>query len=238
MKTKSGALAATLFASLGALALAATAATPKPVAKAPVKRNMTAAVTLTPESGYLRGNPAAPVKLVVFSSYTCPHCAHFEVDADAQLQLGFIGNGKGSVEVRSFYRNPIDVAATLLATCGGTAKFYGNHTAILRSQAKWLRNPSQAEAQRWNNPDFATRMRAISRDLGLYKLMEARGYTPAQLDKCLADKPLAERIANQSAIDSEKYKIPGTPSFLVNGELQESVHDWASLRPKLQALTK
>jgi hypothetical protein len=49
----------------------------------------------------LLGNPRnAPVKLVEYISYTCPHCAHFEAESDAQLRIGFIATGKGSIEVR------------------------------------------------------------------------------------------------------------------------------------------
>jgi protein-disulfide isomerase len=210
----------------------------KPAPKATAPRNPTTVVSVTPEGGYLRGNPAAPVKLVEFISYTCPHCAHFSIEADAPLTLGFIGTGKGSVEVRPYFRNPIDIAAALLATCGAPTKFHGNHGAILRAQEKWLRNPTQGEIARWSNPDFTTRMRAIAADLGLYPLMEARGYARPELDRCLANKTLAERMANQNQSDSQIYQIKGTPSFLVNGELQEGVHDWAGLRPKLQALTK
>lgn len=235
MQRLSRRIATTLLIATGALAIVGAA---KPAPNAAAARGTISAVTVTPQGGYMRGNPNAPVKLVAFVSYTCSHCAHFEIEADAQLTLGFVGNGKGAVEVRPYLRNPLDVAATLLATCGSPAKFVGNHTAILRAQAKWLRSPTQSEIARWSNPDFAARMRAIAGDLGLYALMEARGYARPELDRCLTNKPLAEKIANQNRSDSEIHQIAGTPSFLIDGELQQGVHDWANLRPLLQARTK
>jgi protein-disulfide isomerase len=228
-------IATSMLIAAGAFALVGAA---KPAPKAAAPRGVASAVTMTPQGGYLRGNPNAQVKLVEFISYTCPHCAHFEVEADAPLTLGFVGNGKGSVEVRPYLRNPIDAAAVLLATCGTPGKFFGNHAAILRAQTKWLRSPTQAEIARWSSPDFGARMRAIAGDLGLYKLMEARGYGRPELDRCLGNKALAEKIANQNRSDSKIHQIAGTPSFLINGELQQGVHDWANLRPLLQALTK
>ncbi len=62
-------------------------------------------------------------------------------------------------------------------------------------------------------------MRAIASDLKLYDLMATRGYTRIQLDKCLTNKPLAERIANQTGEAVSKLGINGTPAFLINGEL-------------------
>ena len=96
---------------LAAAALLLSGAAPKTV-------GWNTTVALTAAGGHLIGNPAAPVKLVEYVSYTCPHCAHFESESEAALQLSFIKGGKGSVEIRSFLRNPIDVAASLLVECG------------------------------------------------------------------------------------------------------------------------
>jgi protein-disulfide isomerase len=222
-------LALIVTAALGATALIAT--TP------PLKGDWLSKVTLTPEGGHLRGNPAAEAKLIEFVSYTCPHCAQFETESDGVIQLGFIKGGKGSVEVRSFLRNPIDVTASLLVQCGPTSKLFANHTAMLRAQSKWLRNPTQTEITRWSNPDFATRMRNIATDLKLYEVIMPRGYTKLQLEKCLANQVLANRIADQTQNAIDKLGVTGTPSFMLNGELQP-FHDWRSLKPKLEALTR
>lgn len=219
-----------------ALVLSASAAV-LGAAAPPLKGNWLGMIAATPEGGHLRGNPRAANKLVEFASYTCSHCAEFETQSDAALQLGFIKTGHGSFEVRSFLRNPIDVTASLLVQCGPTAKVFGNHSAMLRSQAKWLRNPSQAEATRWSQGDFAGRMRAIASDLKLYDVMIPRGYTKAQLDQCLGNQALATRLAKQTDEASTKYNIAGTPSFLLNGELVHG-HDWATLSQRLKALTR
>ncbi|MET0251779.1 MAG: thioredoxin domain-containing protein, partial [Novosphingobium sp.] len=95
-------------------------------------------VTVTPAGTHVLGNPQARVKLVEHISYTCPHCAHFEQQADAPLRLTFIASGTGSIEVRHYVRDPVDMTVTLLTNCGPPAKFFLNHTAFLRSQAKWI----------------------------------------------------------------------------------------------------
>ncbi|MFN3517009.1 MAG: DsbA family protein [Novosphingobium sp.] len=235
-KTLAAALAGT-FAAAALLStaplIARPAAKPRPVAATEVKWDLRTARTA--EGNHLIGNPAAKVRLVEFISYTCDHCAHYAVDSRVPLFTGAVRQGKVAVEVRSFFRNGIDVAATLLAQCGPEAKFAGNHHAILASQKTWLQQPSNPKAkERWATPEFGLKMKYIAEDLGLYKLMLGRGYTPAQLDRCLANEALGNKLANQTADAAEKIGVQGTPSFLINGKLQQ-VHDWNSLSPLLSA---
>lgn len=194
-------------------------------------------VAVTAEGNHLVGNPEAQARLVEYVSYTCSHCAHFEAESSSPLAVGFIGTGKGSVEYRSFIRNSVDIAASLVARCGPVAKFRANHALLLRQQDKWFRAPNPGETQRWANPDFATSMKAIARDLGLYELMEPRGYDRQQLDTCLSDKAAAAKLAAQTRTAMEVEGVQGTPSFLLNGTLLTQ-HEWSALRPTLMAASR
>jgi hypothetical protein len=151
--------------------------------------------------------------------------------------MTFIASGKGSIEYRPLMRNKIDVAVTLLATCGPIAKFRGNHTAFLRGQDKWFHAPNQGEEQRWSSEDFAASMRAIANDLKLYDVMVKRGYTRPELDRCLLNRAAAAKLAEQTRFAVAELKVQGTPSFIVNGTLLEA-HDWDGLRPRLMELTR
>ncbi|MCC6827931.1 MAG: thioredoxin domain-containing protein [Novosphingobium sp.] len=207
----------------------APAAAPTPAPAQPVIR--------TAEGGYLLGNPQAPIKVVEFVSYTCPHCAHFHSESAAPLQAKYIAPAHVSVEVRPFLRNAIDVTATLLTTCGPASRFHGIHALVLQRQSEWLHSPSATELKRWQHPDFATRTRNMAHDLGLYALMQTRGYKPAELDRCLSDRAAAERLADQTEAATDKIGVRGTPSFTINGTLQ-NFYDWPNLRAALDALTQ
>ena len=200
--------------------------------------NWNTTVTVTPHGTHLLGNPAARLRLTEFVSYTCPHCAQFEAEADAALRLAFVANGKGAVEVRNFVRDPVDMTVALLTNCGPPAKFFLNHTAFLRSQAKWigpLTSPSAAQQARWTGGAFATRTRAIAKDFGFYPIMARRGYSTAQVDKCLADEGLARRLAASTAEAADKLYVKGTPSFALDGVVLTGTHSWDALRPQLDA---
>lgn len=233
-------VAAALTATLAATALIAAApGLAKPTAKAKPRAAASAVkwdarLSRNAAGNHLFGNPAAKVKLVEFISYTCSHCAHYAHDTQTTLLPGLVRQGKVSVEVRPFFRNLIDVPATLLAQCGADSRFSGNHHAILATQPQWLKTPGEAVQKRWGTLDFPARMKAVAQDMGLYKLMLGRGYSPVQLDQCLANRPLAEKLANQTDQAATKLMVQGTPSFLINGQLQE-VYDWHSLEPLLGA---
>lgn len=187
----------------------------------------------TADGDYLLGNPAAKVKVVEFISYTCPHCADFNGES-APLRAGPVHLGAVSVEIRPFLRNNIDVVASLLALCGPENRFLGNHDLLLARQKSWLKEPGDpAYKTRWANPDFGARSKAVAQDLGLYALMQGRGYSPAQLDACLSNQALAQQLAKRTDDAAERIGVIGTPSFTINGKLQE-VYAWAPLRPLIE----
>ncbi|MCA1660806.1 MAG: DsbA family protein [Novosphingobium sp.] len=205
--------------------------------KAPA-RNWNTTVTVTPQGHHVLGNPNAKLRLTQFVSYTCPHCANFEKQADAQLRLTVVATGKGAVEVRNFVRDPVDLTVALLTNCGPADKFFLNHAAFMRSQDKWiapLASPSPAQRARWTAGAFAQRTRAIATDFKFYPIMASRGYTRPQIDKCLADEALAKRLAVSTQDAQENLFVSGTPSFAIDGELLAGTHSWSALRPQLAA---
>lgn len=215
------------------LAAALLAAT---VAAAPATaQNWNAEIEQTGQ-GYRLGNPDAPLQLVEFVSYTCPHCATFESEAEAELRYHYVHEGYAAVEVRHMIRNPVDLAAALLTECGDEAKFFDNHRAVLATQDDWIATAqglSQAQMQRWSSGTLPSRMRAIASDLGFDDLMEGRGYSASEINACLSNEARALAVAETADANVAEYDVPGTPSFVLNGTLLDGVHSWDMLRPLL-----
>lgn len=215
----------------------ALAASPAQARIEPARGDWNATYAATGE-GHRVGNPEAATSLVMFVSYTCPHCAEFEQQSEGALRLGYIHEGKLSVEVRHLIRNPVDLAAALAAECGPAERFFARHRTMLGAHRQWMATAmaaTPAQQQRWVSGPLPGRMRAIASDLGFYALMERHGLTRAALDRCLSDEARANAIAAASQEQSRRFAIPGTPSFLVNGRLLEGVHSWPSLRAALDA---
>ncbi len=221
--------AALLVAAIVLPATLAAAATPR--------ANWLAMSAVTPEGGHRLGNPDAAIKLVEWVSYTCPHCATFQKQAETPLRMAYVNSGKVSVEVRHLVRDPVDLAATVLANCGSPANFWRLHNAFLIGQDRWIvkmASASDAQKARWSNGGFSARMRAIAADFGFYAIMEQRGYPRAAVDRCLADEAAARRLAGHREA-AAAAGVDGTPSFLLNGLLLTGTHDWQSLELQIKA---
>ena len=66
------------------------------------------------EGGYILGNPEAPVTIVEFADYLCPHCQDYKPDLDRFIE-SHVSTGLARVEFR------------LLPTAGGdTTRYAGN----------------------------------------------------------------------------------------------------------------
>lgn len=199
--------------------------------------NWNATVAVTPSGSHVLGNPAATLKLTEYVSYTCPHCAAFEREATSPLRLAYVGSGKVSVEVRHVLRDPVDLTVAMLTNCGPKDKFFMNHAVFMRSQNTWIRTlgtATQAQRTRWTSGDLGARNRAIAGDMQFYAIMGTRGYDRPTIDRCLADKAMAERLGAQAkaAVD---LGVASTPSFAINGELLLGTSDWFVLKPQIDA---
>lgn len=186
--------------------------------------------------GHRIGNPDAELQLIEFVSYTCPHCAHFERESEAELRYFYVHEGHASVEVRHLVRNIIDLAAVLTAECGPEENFFGNHNALLFTQPEWLARAQSAtpgQQQRWNSGTVPSRLQAIANDLEFYELMEVRGYSVPDINRCLNDFNRADAVVAASQTNAAEFGVQGTPSFVLNGALLDQVHSWPTLRAAL-----
>jgi len=188
------------------------------------------------EFGHRVGNPDAKVKVVEFMSYTCPHCAEFAQQGDGAMRVGYVMEGKASIEYRHLIRDPVDLTVGMLVNCGATAKFKGNHDAFILNQGKWigpLVSASQAQRQRWVAPGGPGR-RAIATDFKFYDIMVSRGYTRVQVDQCLGDEATATRLAATSAKEWDRPGVDSTPTFSINGLVMPGTHTWRELEPQIK----
>ena len=199
--------------------------------------NWNTAVEVTPRAHTI-GNPDAETTLKEFVSYTCPHCATFTVQGEAPLQLAYIGSGRLKLEMHSIVRNVVDLTATMLVQCGAPDKYLQNHTMFMLKQPEWLaiaQKSSPAPQAIWTGPDQLRGRQSMAQAFGFYDMMATRGYDRPQLDRCLSDQNRADALVANTQADYAEYGIRGTPSFVLDGELLENVHNWPALETALTA---
>ena len=210
--------------------------TATPVA-APNHGDWSTVVAKTPEGGFLMGNPNAKVKLVEYGSMTCPHCAEFEERGTKALIDNYVKKGLVSFEFRNYVRDPFDVAASLIARCGGEASFFGLTRGLYADQRDWvgkIQAADQATMQSLQTMPPAQQFSTIADLAGLKQFAAMRGVPRAKADACLADEAAVNQLVQMNSDAQSTYNIPGTPSFLINGALVDSTASWEQLEPKLK----
>lgn len=220
--TLSAAMAATL-----ALTLPATAQAPRPLS----------IVTVGEGGSHILGNPAAAVQVTEYISYTCPACARFSAESSSTIKNSYIAGGRMSVEVRHLVRDPVDLAMAVAAHCGAPARFFSRHEALMAQQGAILSRVQalpEATRQAWATGPMEHRLTRLARDAGVTAWMEGRGFTAVQIDRCMTDRPMQERLIAMSNA-ARTAGVHGTPSFAINGTLLDEVHSWSGLRPRLDA---
>ena len=226
------------FLSLLGLAAVTVLAPPSGAAPAPppaAERDWTGVVAMTPEGGFRMGNPDAWVKLVEFGSLTCPHCATFAAQAMAELRGRYVKGGRVSFEYRNFVLNGIDVAASLLARCGGEQAFFPVADTLYARQEQWVARIgglSDAQKKELNALPPGPRLVRLAEIGGLTELAAGLGVPPQQGKACLADREGLDRLAAMSEA-AAALGVQGTPTFLVNGVMVEA-YDWATLEPLIR----
>ena len=224
-----------LFLSLAALGLSLSAV-PADAAQARAKMDWSTHVTQTPAGAYVIGNPAARVKLVEYVSYTCPHCAVFTTESAPVLKGQMVRSGSTSIEIRHFIRDRLDLAAALIARCGGAAKFARLTETIFAQQRDWLKRGmefDQANAQRIGTYPPAAQLRAEADGSGLTAIGKSAGLSDAQITACLSDRAATDRIVAMTT--AAPNSIEGTPGFFINGKQAMGVFTWDKLQPLLRA---
>jgi protein-disulfide isomerase len=205
---------------------------------APAGQNWVEVVAATPEGGFRMGNPNAKVKLVEFASLTCPHCREFHEAAAETIKSKYVASGNVSYEFRNFVLNGPDFAATVLARCQGETAFFGLLNAFFADQAGWTEPFSRIPKADQDALSKLPEDKAIARMAelgGLADYVKLRGIPRAKFDQCLADPAQVKAINDLRNQAVNEYKLTGTPSFIINGTVQEGNYTWADLEPKLQA---
>ncbi|MEO0057946.1 MAG: hypothetical protein RIT17_1419 [Pseudomonadota bacterium] len=206
-----------------------------PAIAAPAGTSWADTVTITPEGGYMIGNPDAPLKLVEYASHTCGACANFAATGKPVLKDKYVPTGVVSFELRNLVRDPIDLSIATLVRCGAKESMQPLSDQAWGSLNEFFAaaEANQALYQEASNQPVEQRFATIAQAAGLIDFFAARGLSADQARTCLADTKTVQTIADNSTKQSDELKITGTPTFLLNGKKLE-VNQWAQLEPLLQ----
>lgn len=206
-----------------------------PAVIAPAGSSWTETVTVTPEGGFLLGNPDAPLKLVEFASHTCSHCAAFSVTGKQPLKSKYVASGVVSFEQREVFLNPFDIVIATMAQCGAKEQMQPLSDEVwqnLEAVFKGLQgNPAAVQAAAALPPE--QRFAKVAEVTGLLDFFAARGLSADQARTCLTDTAKIDAMVKASEAQATEAGVTGTPTFVLNGKKLD-VNTWEMLEPMLQ----
>lgn len=199
-------------------------------------------VAATPEGGFVMGNPKAAVKLVEFGSMTCPHCREFDETAMKPLIDQYVKSGRVSFEFRNYVLNGYDMAASIVARCGGPSSFFGLTRQLYAEQPEWIakaQSASPEQMQAISALPQQQQLAEIAKLAGFPQWAAMRGLPAAKTNACLTDPNAPTKLVQMQTDATTAFPdLRGTPSFVVNGKLLEikpGSTPWSQVEAALKA---
>jgi len=166
------------------------------------------------------GSADAKVTITEFASMTCPHCAAFNAETFPKIKSAYIDTGKVRYIFREF---PLDIkaaAGSMLARCianGDAPKYFAVTDMLFRQQNDWVaKNTTET----------------------LARIGKQAGLSQQQVETCLKDQTLLDKIAADQKYASDVLKVDSTPTFFVNGERIKGEASFEEFQKKIDPLLK
>ena len=163
------------------------------------------------------GNVDAKVKLIVFESLTCSHCADFHKNVYPSLKTDFIDKGLILIEFRNF---PLDMAAfnaSKIAHCKNDGNSEILHH-LYKNQSSWVRGSTIEDLNK-----------------NLKDVVQESGFK-IDFEKCIANSEIEDFILEDRINGAKNYKIEATPTLIINGEKFENTSNYKKLKKYIEKL--
>jgi protein-disulfide isomerase len=164
------------------------------------------------------GPAYASVTIVEYASLTCPHCAAFNKNVFPQIKAAYIDTGKVRYVFREFPLDGVALAGSKLSRC------------IARDDAaKYFVFTDLLFAQDWYHGEAKEALNRLGGQAGLSK---------PQVEKCIGDQVLQDKIIAGRGYAQDVLKVNSTPTFFINGEMIKGETSFEEFDKRIKALLK
>jgi protein-disulfide isomerase len=165
------------------------------------------------------GNKEATVKIKIFSSLTCPHCADFHKNVVPKIKKNYVDLGKVQLIFIDF---PLDLAAlnaSKILNCIERKKQIDLLNIIYEKQNEWT---------------SASNIEEINENLE--KLVVKLGINYLNFDNCLNNEDIENKILSDRIEAQKKYSINSTPTIIINEKKFEGEANFKSIKKIIEKL--
>lgn len=163
-----------------------------------------------------QGDAEAPIEVIEYASFTCPHCASFHKNVYPMLKSEYIDTGKVKFVLREVYFDQFGLAAGLLARCGGDIRYYGIVDLLFEKQSEWVQGEGDQIVQ------------------NLYRIGRQAGLENDAMQACLQDRELSAALVEDYRLKAGRDEVSATPSFVINGD-KVANEGWDALKTLLDS---
>ena len=154
-----------------------------------------------PAKDMVMGDENAPVTVIEYASYTCPHCANWHEDVFDKLKADYIDTGKVKFIHREVFFDRFGLWAGMIARCGGDVRYFGLNDMIYSTQKEWIGE---------GDPTLILE--------NLRKIGRKAGMSNEEMDSCMGDEKFAQGLVAAYQANAAADEINSTPSFIIGGE--------------------
>ncbi len=160
------------------------------------------------------GDANAPVTVVEYASFTCPHCKNFHSNVLKDLKTNYVDTGRIKFVFREVYFDRFGLWAGVVARCGGPDRYFGIADLLFEQQSDWLAGGDAAL--------IANNLRTIGKTAGI---------GADQIEQCLNDAEKAQAMVAVYQQNAKADDISGTPSFVIDGQKYSNMNyaDFAAI---------
>ena len=163
------------------------------------------------------GNIDAKIKIIVYESLTCSHCADFHKNVYPELKSEFVDSGLVLIEFRNF---PLDMAAfnaSKIAHCKNDGNSEILHF-LYNNQNEWAKGKDLEEFNK-----------------NLLDVIKLKNFN-INFDECLKNKEIEDHILSDRIDGVKKFQINATPTIIINNEKFKESLTFKNLKKYLQKM--
>ena len=151
------------------------------------------------------GSDDAPVVLIEYASFTCPHCRTFHEDSFLKLKKNYIDSGQVKFIFREVYFDKYGLWAAMVARCSGSERYFGLVDLIFKKQDEWTTGDVDEVVGK------------------LERIGKISGMSENQIQTCLQNNTKARALVEKYRENALEDSIKSTPSFIINGKLYSNM---------------
>lgn len=142
------------------------------------------------------GDEKAPVTIVEYASFSCPHCANFHKSVLPELKARYLDTGKAKLVLRDFPLNKPAMEGALLARCVSPMAYWAIIDQLFSTQEQWVTQDSLPQ---------------------LAQIAATAGVSQADFEACQSDQDAKNAVLASLQQAQSVFGVNSTPTLVING---------------------